>query len=129
MLGGGGQRRRNEYESSHSYGTCERESICPQSVNQVDKEHRGAEQVAAAGAEARGQSILNAARGKKQHHQKVKSEGRERVGESAAAVALPGGVQRSGQSQQGPQACHGERPWFPRGIQSTIRTQPQCLTN
>src|SRR6266700_7005647 len=109
MFGGGGQRQRNEYESSDGYGTRERESICPQGVNQVDKEHRGAEQVAAAGAEARGEAILHAARGKKQHHQKVKSESRERGSKRAAAVALPGGIQRSVEGQHGPEAEQRER--------------------
>ena len=88
-LGGGGQRQRNKNETGNGCGTRERESVCPQDVNQVDKEHCGAEQVAAAGAEARGETFRDAARGKERHHQKEKCECRECSGEGAAAVALP----------------------------------------
>ena len=89
LLCGGGERQRNENKAGDRSGTHERESICPQAVNQVDKEHGGAEQVAAAGAEVRGEVILDAARGKKQHHQKEKRESRERGSGRAATVAQP----------------------------------------
>src|SRR6202171_3159560 len=121
-LGGGGQRQRNENEGGNSGSTCERESICPQAVNQIDKEHCGAEQVAAAGAEARGEAILHAARGKKQHHQKEKRESCERGSERAATIAQPGGVQRSGKSQHGPETEHRERAELARCGQARIVT-------
>src|SRR5712664_4751285 len=94
-IGGGSKRERNENETGYGGSTRERESICPQAVNQVDKEDCGTEQVAAAGAEARGEAIRHAARGKKQRHQKEKRESRERGSEGAATVAQPDGVQRS----------------------------------
>src|SRR5438552_2622100 len=90
----GSEEQRNENETRDGEGTRERERICPQRVDQIEEEHGGAEQVAAAGAEARGEAILDAARGKKQGHEKEKREGGERGSELAAAVALPGGVQR-----------------------------------
>src|SRR6267378_2178674 len=122
-LGGCSERQRNENESGYGSDTRECESICPQAVNQVHKEHRGAEQVAAGGAEARSEAILHAARGKKQHHQKEKRESRERGGERLAAVAEPRGVQRSGQSQHGPETEHGERAELARGGQARIVTE------
>src|SRR5260370_19522448 len=122
-LGGGGERERNENETGDGSGTRERESICPQAVNQVDKEHRGAQQVAAAGAEARGEAIRHAACGKKQHHQKGKRESRQRGGEGPATIAQPGGVQRPGKSRHGPETEHGERAELARGGAGRIVTQ------
>src|SRR6266568_591339 len=78
---------RYENEASHGCGTRERESICPQGINQVDKKHRDAEQVAAAGAKVRGEHVFNATRGKKQHHQEEECESRERGCEGPAAIA------------------------------------------
>src|SRR5258706_13014400 len=50
-LGGGSQRQRNENETGDGGRTRERESNCTQAVNQVDKEHRLADEGAAAGPE------------------------------------------------------------------------------
>src|SRR5260370_9851533 len=74
---GGGEGKRNENKASDSSSTCERKSICPQGVNQVHKEHGGAEKEATARAEARGEATLHAARGNKQHHQKQTRESRD----------------------------------------------------
>src|SRR5437660_4932188 len=105
----GSEEQRDENESGDGERTREREGICPQRVDQIEEEHRGAEQVAAAGTEARGEAILDAARGKKQGHEKEKRESSESGSELAAAVALPGGVQRSGKSEHGPKTDHRER--------------------
>src|SRR6266571_3915134 len=84
---GQSQCERYENEAGHGCGTRERESICPQGINQVDKKHRDAEQVAAAGAKVRGEHVFNATRGKKQHHQEEECESRERGREGPAAIA------------------------------------------
>ena len=120
----GSEEQRNENESGDGERTREGEGICPQRVDQIEEEHGGAEQVAAASTEARSEAILDAARGKEQSHQKEKRESRERGGELAAAVALPGGVQRSGESEHGPETEHRERAELAGGRQERIVTQP-----
>jgi len=52
-----------EHKTNDRLGPRERESICSQGVNQVDKEHRDAWQETAAGAEACGKTFRDAARG------------------------------------------------------------------
>src|SRR6267378_2198181 len=69
-FGRGRERKRDEYKTGDRGGTRERESICSQGVNQVDKERRDAKQEAAAGAEACGKAFRDAARGNEKHHQK-----------------------------------------------------------
>src|SRR5260370_16171854 len=118
-----GEAQRNENKAGDCGRTRERKRICAQGINQVYKEQRGAEQVAAASAEARGEAILDAARGQDKHHQKEKREGRKRGSEGAAAVALPGRVQCTGKSQHGPQTEHGERAELAHGRQAGIVTE------
>src|SRR5260370_19790319 len=81
---GSGESKRKQDQRGDSHSTSERESICPQGINQVDKKHRGAKQVTAAGAEARGDAIFDYAVLTEQHHQEERLEGRELGSESAA---------------------------------------------
>src|SRR3984893_10434009 len=60
-----------EHQGRDSARTRERKSICPKRVNQVSKNDGHAEQVAAAGAEARRQKFRNAASGEEQKHGKA----------------------------------------------------------
>src|SRR5260370_21464290 len=71
---GGGEGKRNENKASDSSSTCGRKSICPQGVNQVHKEHGGAEKKATATAEARGQATLHTALRTKPQHQQNKRQ-------------------------------------------------------
>src|SRR6266446_10258821 len=64
-LRGGRERKGDENKTSDRRSTRECESVCAQGVNQVDKEHRDAQQETTAGAEACGKAFRDAARGKK----------------------------------------------------------------
>ena len=117
------QCQRNEHETGDCGGTCPRESIRSEQVNQADQEDCHAEQVAAPGAEACGEATVHAARRKEQHHQKQQRESGERGSQGAASVTQPGGVQRCCQSQHGPESEHRERAELARGGQARIVTQ------
>jgi hypothetical protein len=116
------QHQRDRHQSDNGSGTRNRESVCPQGVNQVSKDDGRSQQVAAGGSAARRKEFGHASRAKQQQHGEVKCKGRHGGGEFAVAIAEPSGIQGAAKAKRSPQTKRGKRSDLSSGRQARIVT-------